>query len=298
MEKSPALPARLTAHCNARVSILAGGGWRAVNENVRNTRLRTRRAQSAAPQKGAPGEMLERGAGQAHSASRFGSEAVTYAPPRRYDNRGGMRNLRRFRAASPPSSASPPSRRGRRDSHVVLERWSSPTTDRPLLRKPSISPSPSAQEDEAHRAGVRARAEAVLLWAPVPRGRLSRRRTGASDAALQQLAVAGAEQGPRALAEGHVAGRPAAEMRRGRGLRPYRHRAAAARAAPKGYLGSVSYAVVQGSPVAVLIAKDARGAGAAGGAMAAAADAPGAGESAATTPAAEGPGARAPRART
>ena len=43
----------------------------------------------------------------------------------------------------------------------------------------------------------------------------------------------------------------------------------------KGYLGSVSYAVVQGSPVAVLIAKDAPGAGAAGGAMAAAADAPG-----------------------
>lgn len=58
----------------------------------------------------------------------------------------------------------------------------------------------------------------------------------------------------------------------------------------KGYLGSVSYAVVQGSPVAVLIAKDAPGAGAAGGAMAAAADAPSAGESAATTPAAETPG--------
>ena len=42
----------------------------------------------------------------------------------------------------------------------------------------------------------------------------------------------------------------------------------------KGYLGSVSYAVVQGSPVAVLIAKDAPGAGAV---------------SASTTPAAETP---------
>ena len=59
----------------------------------------------------------------------------------------------------------------------------------------------------------------------------------------------------------------------------------------KGYLGSVSYAVVQGSPVAVLIAKDVPGAIAADESTAAAADTPDAGAvSASTTPAAETPG--------
>lgn len=189
----------------------------------------------------------------------------------------GMRNLRRFRAASPSLHASPPSRK------AVIAMWCSKV----LVAYDGSTPSAKAL-DLAQSIGAQdERIELVFVHVL----KLFALGTGAEGplieeanrvhAALQQLA----ERVPNKAHAHLLKGTSPADLllkcaedegcdlivmgSRGKG-------------GVKGYLGSVSYAVVQGSPVAVLIAKDAPGAEAAVTSMPAATHATGTGESAAS----------------